>query len=403
MSSPSRPCRPAAPLYAAAVLLFAACGSDPAEPTRPPDQPPIAAATAPPALVQVSAGQSHTCGITAAGQAWCWGMADNGQLGTGDDAIRLVPTPVAGNLVFRRISAGGLYTCGVTTDNRIWCWGANFNGGLGTGDEQRRYLPVQVASTLAWQTVSAGFGSGHTCALTTDRVAYCWGFNGDGALGDGSRTSRSLPAPVAGGRKWREISAGYSHTCGVTSGRIALCWGADDRGQLGDNPERGRRVVPRRVAGDLLYDQISAGFLHSCGVTTDARVLCWGAGLEGQIGDGKLLDRFIPTAVAGTRTYRRVSARGVSHTCAETLNSRLFCWGLNAWGSLGDGTTDPSPRPVAVATDLRFVQMSAGADHSCAVTAAAVAYCWGANEFAQLGDGSIQVSRYSPVPVAGGS
>jgi alpha-tubulin suppressor-like RCC1 family protein len=398
----SRCSRSSAPLVAAVPLFIAACGDGPAEPAPSVEQAVTAQTAAPPALVQVSAGAAHTCGITAAGQAWCWGHGTNGQLGNGERVDRLVPTPVSGSLVFRQISASWFHTCGVTTDNRIWCWGANFAGELGDGTLERRTSPVRVSSTLRFQTVSAGSGQ-HTCALTTDRVAYCWGLNGDGELGDGTLTSRTLPVPVRGGRTWREISAGYTHTCGVTPERVALCWGSDEHGELGDDTERHRRRAPRLVPGGLAFDRISAGMRHSCGVTTDARAFCWGVGTEGQIGDGRLVDRYVPRAVAGSLSFGRVSAGGTNHSCGETLSDKIYCWGSNDGGQLGDGTRELRTRPKAVASSLVFTQMSAGNGHTCAVTSRAVAYCWGDNQVGQLGDGSSGDSRAFPGPLAGGS
>jgi alpha-tubulin suppressor-like RCC1 family protein len=402
MRFPSRCSRSSALLAAAVPLFIAACGDGPAEPGPLAEQAVTEQTAAPPPLVQVSAGMTHTCGITAAGQAWCWGQGDNGQLGNGERVDRLVPTPVSGSLVFRQISASWFHTCGVTTDNRVWCWGANFAGELGDGTLERRPSPVQVSSTLRFQAVSAGSGQ-HTCALTTDRVAYCWGRNGDGELGDGTLTSRTLPVSVRGGRTWREISAGFSHTCGVTQGRVAFCWGSDDDGELGDDTERHKRKAPTLVAGDLAFDRISAGVRHTCGVTTDARVFCWGAGTEGQIGDGRLVDRYVPKAVAGSISFGRVNAGGVNHSCGEALSGKIYCWGLNLSGQLGDGTREPHTRPDPIASNLLFAQMTAGGSHTCAVTSAAVAYCWGDNQFGQLGDGSSENSRALPGPLAGGS
>jgi len=381
------------------ILAVTACNRDLTEPRSPASQEASASATAAPAFVQVSGGASHTCGITGAGEAWCWGLGDNGQLGTGDNANRSLPARVSGGLVFRQISAGGFYTCGVTTDHEIWCWGANFNGALGDGTFQRRFEPVQVSSPLPFQTVSAGFLSGHTCALTTARVAYCWGSNGDGELGNGSRTKSAVPVAVKGGRTWREITAGSGHTCGITTTKVAFCWGSDENGRLGDGAEQQRRLVPSEVAGGLAFNQISAGGTHTCAVTTDARAFCWGSGHQGQIGDGQLQDRFVPKAVTGGHSFGRISAVGLNHTCAEATNGRAFCWGGNFSGEVGDGTNQLRTRPVRVATNLLFAQMATGQDHTCAVTSDATAYCWGSNEFGYLGNGTSRNTRSTPGPV----
>jgi alpha-tubulin suppressor-like RCC1 family protein len=138
-------------------------------------------------------------------------------------------------------------------------------------------------------------------------------------------------------------------------------------------------------------------------VTTDARAFCWGVGTKAQIGDGRLVDRYVPKAVAGSLSFGRVSAGGINHSCGETLSGKIYCWGLNDAGQLGDGTRELRTRPKAVASSLVFAQMSAGHGHTCAVTSAAAAYCWGDNQAGQLGDGSSGNSHALPGPLAGGS
>ncbi|HYC32595.1 MAG TPA: hypothetical protein VEB59_09945 [Gemmatimonadales bacterium] len=381
-------------------IVVTACGEDPSGPALP-DEQATASAVAAPAFVQVSGGAGHSCGLSAAGAAWCWGHNEAGQLGTSDLSSRLLPAPVTGSHTFRQISAGGTYTCAIATDDRVWCWGGNFNGQLGDGTVERRTAPTAVATTLRFQSVSTGSGSEHTCAIGTDRLAYCWGAGYDGELGDGTRGFRTVPGPVSGDRHWRQISAGYTHTCGITAGRVLLCWGADDEGQLGDGPDLLRKVRPKRVAGGRLYDRVSAGILRSCAVSTEGQAFCWGAGELGQIGDGGMVSRSVPTKVAGTRSWRNISAVGTNHTCAETSVGKVLCWGINDYGALGDGTTDSHARPAAVSGAFTFIQMASGVDQTCAVVASGAAYCWGSNEGGQVGDGTSRNIRTAPTRVGG--
>src|SRR5262245_46374149 len=173
-------------LAPALVIAALACREDAESPTAPA---PGRALDVSPALAlsfrQVSAGGSHTCGVTSDDRAYCWGYNNYGQLGVGTDTGQELclslgcstrPVAVLGGLRFRQVSAGEDYTCGITTDYRAYCWGLNYGGALGDGTTFFRTTPVPVAGHLSFRQVSAG--AVHTCAVTTDNRAYCWGYNG---------------------------------------------------------------------------------------------------------------------------------------------------------------------------------------------------------------------------------
>ncbi len=346
----------------------------------------------------MSGGGVHTCGVTTDNRAYCWGHNLFGQLGDGTTTDRLTPVAVAGTLRFRQVSARAGVTCGVTTDYRVYCWGNNSSGQLGDGTQYTdRLTPVPVAGGRQFRQVDAG--SYHTCGVSyPDSRAYCWGWNTSGQLGNGTvavNLYRLTPVAVAGTLPFRQVSAGYHHTCGVTTDNRAFCWGSNISGQLGDSSTASQRLTPSRVAGTRRFRQVDAGRLHTCAVTTYDRAFCWGDGRTGQIGDGKTHLSFWPRAVAGGLSFERVSTGGY-HTCGETTGNRAYCWGYNSSGELGDGTTTRRLTPVAVAGGLFFSQVSAGHGHTCGRTPAAVAYCWGGNP----GDGT-NTDRLTPVPVAG--
>ena len=152
----------------------------------------------------------------------------------------------------------------------------------------------------------------------------------------------------------------------------------------------------------LLVAQIDAGNIHNCAVTPDHRAYCWGWNAFGQIGDGTTsYERARPTLVKGGLSWRQISAGGY-HTCGVTTDNRAYCWGLP--GQLGDGTTMSHLKPAPVAGGHSFRQVSAGTDHTCGVTTDDRVYCWGDNVFGQLGNGGTTQSGYpelSPVAVAG--
>lgn len=157
------------------------------------------------------------------------------------------------------------------TDRRIYCWGGDFEGQLGDGNQELRLTPVPVATTRRVKAVRAGYN--HTCGITEADAAFCWGASGFGALGDGTTEPGLTPVLVKGGHRWRDLDAGAAHTCGATAGNVAYCWVHNGLGKLGDGTTTTRRV-PRRVAGGLAFWQVSAGFNHSCGVTSgESRLL----------------------------------------------------------------------------------------------------------------------------------
>jgi alpha-tubulin suppressor-like RCC1 family protein len=194
----------------------------------------------------VSAGETHTCGVTIEGTAYCWGYNTHSQLGEETRINRSSPeAPVAGGLTFTAVSAGSQHTCGVTVAVAAYCWGANDRGQLGDGAKADQWSPVPVAGAARFTAVSAGFA--HTCGVTTTGATYCWGANDHGQLGNGTTTDASGPVRVAGGVRFAAVSAGRSHTCGVTAGGVPYCWGENRRGQLGDGTTTDRHL-PVRVA-----------------------------------------------------------------------------------------------------------------------------------------------------------
>ncbi|HUR95622.1 MAG TPA: hypothetical protein VMY76_13620 [Gemmatimonadales bacterium] len=346
---------------------------------------------------QVSAFSGHSCGVTPELQAFCWGYNLQGQLGDGTRTQRLEPVAVAGGHRFRQVSAGVAHTCGVTPADRIFCWGENTRGQLGDGTRAAHLMPVRVSGALEFREVVTG--TGHTCAIASDEAAYCWGDDGLGQLGIGSAgEARPTPTAVAGGLHFRHLTAGSIHTCGVTTSDRIYCWGSNAAGQLGDGT-RTNRASAVAVASGLSFQQVAAGTGHTCGVTLEKLAYCWGDNSFGAVGDGTSgNERLSPVAVAGGFRFRQVDG-GMWHTCGITASDNIKCWGRNDSGQLGNGTTATRLTPSAVAgPGLAFRQISGGAAYTCGVITDDTGYCWGGNSEGELGDGTT-TRRLVPVPL----
>ena len=368
----------------------------------------------------VSAGGIHTCGVTAARDAYCWGHNLYGELGVdptttsetcpgagGPLPCSTVQVRVAGDRTFAAVSVGFLYSCGVTPRSAAYCWGNDVEGQLGDGSTSISGTPVAVAGNLRFSSVSTG--DYHTCGLTTNGTVYCWGRNDNGELGNGSTTWSSTPVAVAGGLTFSAVSVGYDYSCAVTADGAAYCWGSNLAGRLG-NGSTVSSSSPVAVAGGLSFTALATGGAHTCGLTSAGAAYCWGLNLEGQLGVGSTTSNSSPVAVAGGLSFTAL-ATGGAHTCGLTSAGAAFCWGNNLLGQLGVGTaTGPescpydqteipcSTVPVPVSGGVSFATMSAGYAYTCGVTAARAAYCWGGNYWGQLGDGT-RTDRYTPTRV----
>lgn len=390
--------------------------ASPAAPSRPPATPPVTALTPPPATTPtpapatptlapgaiavrselLSSGGSHTCGASSFGIV-CWGDNSSGQLGDGSRTPRSLPTSVTLGR-FRSISAGEGHTCALKADGTITCWGRNSAGQLGDGTNTPRTTPGSVAGARLYIALSAG--ANHTCALAADSSAYCWGANNEGQLGTGSKSYQGAPVAVQGNRKLVAISAGANHTCALTATGALYCWGANREGQLGDGSTSGK-LVPVSVAGT--YVAVSAGTDHTCAVSAAGGALCWGADDEGQLGDSATARRTRPAAVRGGRTWTAISA-GDRFTCAVTAADDAYCWGRNNEGQLGVRLASGAASRVPVAiSGPKFAAVTAGVQHACGILTDGRAFCWGSDASGRLGNGSSSSGNLAPVPVSGGN
>ena len=243
-------------------------------------------------FLMISSGDDHTCGITLTGATYCWGRNDYGQLGNGtyDDSDAAGPQAVAGGLQFTAVNAGNEHTCAITSAGAAYCWGGNGYGELGDGTfGTDRLTPTAVSGGLKFTSVDAGDWT--TCALTSAGAAYCWGADWAGSRGTGGYGPATMPQAVIGGLKFISISTGDDHTCALTSAGAAYCWGENGTGELGDGTTNGSNAAgPRAVRGNLVFVTVIAnahsGGNWSCGITTAGDAYCWGNNGYGALGDG---------------------------------------------------------------------------------------------------------------------
>jgi hypothetical protein len=353
----------------------------------------------------ISAGNDATCGLLPLGRAYCFGLGSlvgiakdsscfNDVAPFGPTACTLVPLRIAGQLNMVAVSVGTSLACGITSDSRAYCWGAQDFGQLGngvasTGSSATPSLVIGPVTRTAVSLNRIAAGGFHACGLNAQGAAFCWGRDDASQLGngDGLKLNSTTPIPVAGGFLFSSITAGLSHSCAIrASDNAAMCWGDNSQGQLGTGAVGGNSDTPVAVSGAPAMVAISAGGAHTCGLTAQGVVYCWGSNAFGQLGRASTDPTPSGSAVQVAGAYKAISAGSVT-TCAVTTGGAASCWGRNDYGQLGNGSVGGSSNaPVATSggrTD--FTAITVGARHSCAVGTSG-AYCWGSNVLGALGN-----------------
>jgi alpha-tubulin suppressor-like RCC1 family protein len=319
------------------------------------------------------------------------------------------------------IAVGSEHNCALVDDGAVRCWGRNSVGQLGHGVTSEKSGPADVllagTPTPLTGALSVALGVAHSCALMPNGEAHCWGGNESGQLGDGTVETRLGPTParlvsgaILSGAK--ALSLGSSHSCALTNEGGVLCWGQNSYGQLGDGTDDSRtNAAPVRLAGGAPLagaKAIALGDYHSCALTNEGGVLCWGQNYYGQLGDGTDDSRETPVPVtfANGQPLGGVEsiALGGGSSCVVVAGGGAYCWGANYHDQLGDGSGIsqynpvpvilPSGAPLAGATGLAL-----GDQHACALLGGGAMHCWGDNYNAQLGTESPPLSYTEPSPV----
>jgi alpha-tubulin suppressor-like RCC1 family protein len=391
-----------------------------------------------------ASGTSKTCAVIS-NELYCWGKNSDGtenfsgQLGDGTNTDSLVPVKVvqdagvlAGKVIDSVVSAQ-FHNCALAT-GKVYCWGINNRGQLGNGTITNSSVPVEVTGALAGKTVTAIAASGNTsCAIAAGKI-YCWGLNSFGSVGANTAQFRYLtPTPVAATGTSTTLPTTYIATALSSSGSRsqnmcaiidasgvgkAYCWGENEAGQIGNNTSGATNVtLPTKVidTGALSGKSVTSisqdgyysgsytpSYAHVCAVASGA-VYCWGDNVSGQLGINSTTDSSVPVAVSTSgvlsgKTVQDVVV-GLQHSCA-LANSKVYCWGNNGGGQLGNSSNTTSLIPVAVSEltggllGKTITAIGGGANRGCAVASYQV-FCWGVNSDGQIGDGT-QIDRNVP-------
>lgn len=310
---------------------------------------------------------------------------------------------VAGTYTVRATSAANPAVSGTATvnvqapaGNPLLAWGYNQYGSVGDGSNANRSAPVPVNIIQNAQLIAAG-GS-HSLAVAGN-VLYAWGDNDSGQLGDGTRTSRNQPVAISLPAGIRAdsivaLSCGWYHSLALISDGRVLAWGYNKDGQCGGTADAPRYVpTPRFVNGLPKISAISGGTLHSLALDSSGRVWAWGNNFYGQLGNGSIENvNSTPALVPNLSGVKSIGAGG-GHSLALLNDGTARAWGWNFYGQLGDGLSGyqnngderRSAVPVVVKNVSNGAQLSAGYAHNLVLKSDGSLLSWGNNFYGQLG------------------
>lgn len=291
---------------------------------------------------KVGVGGGHICVVFEDEKLICWGTNNYGQCGYGSrgDDVEVTDTAVSfpSGLTPKDVYAGVSTTCAILSDNSTYCWGFGRSSELGDGNKEIQLSPV-LAKEMGKDVKSLAMGRRFTCALYDGGKVKCWGDNSSLQLGV------STPGqfiPLGRNRYAVQVAAGREHACALLDNDSVLCWGSNLNGAVGQDNNK-RAHMPATVTLNRGAYQITAGEDHTCAILLDRTVRCWGKNNTQQLGirrtsDPKTYLRVLPTEplqLTGLEVVQIVA--GSFHTCVLTQDQKVLCWGLNSSGQIGNG------------------------------------------------------------------
>jgi alpha-tubulin suppressor-like RCC1 family protein len=323
------------------------------------------------------------------------------------------------NAQFIGTGARAYHSIAVDENGKVYTWGSNHYGQLGNNTTTQSNVPIDISSygALYGKTIAkVAVGLEHSIAVDNSGIVYTWGINDKGQLGDGTTVNKNTPhtvntSGVLSGKTITQVAAGENFCLAVDNAGKVYSWGYNNYGQLG-NGNTSQSTVPvdvysSGVLEDKTITQVAGGTFNSMALGNDGKVYTWGYNYYGQLGNGSNTNSNEPVAVVTTgvlsgKTIIQIAA-GEHHCVALGSDGKVYTWGYNYYGQLGNGSNTNSNEPVAVVTTgvlsgKTIIQIAAGEHHCVALGSDGKVYTWGKNDSGQLGD-STNINSNVPVAV----
>lgn len=338
--------------------------------------------------IDIAIGRGHICAVLDNFKVKCWGDNSSGQLGQ-NNTMRvnkpalLPPIYLGTDFKVVQVAAGNGHTCARSLNGAVKCFGNNSQMQAGESDTSRKIgsdagsnnmntAPTVIASGVS--DLQAGIN--HTCALKTSGVVKCWGNASDGRLGSDNQIDTFTPTAITAFSGVQSMSIGEKHSCVLLPGNSVKCWGSNQLGQLGqdhsltigdDSAEMAAiNSLDTTIIGTV--ETISAGLNHTCAMNSAKEIYCWGTNSSGELGRGDSLTSVGDSAGSLNSKIKKIDFGSYmpaamslnAHTCVLFKNKKIKCFG-NAFskaGNLGyENNLSIGKEPMSVGESLPFVNL----------------------------------------------
>lgn len=292
---------------------------------------------------------------------------------------------------FKEMAVGGYHILALDNDNNLWAWGANEQGQLGDGTTTDKTSPTKIETNITFVQLSAG--AFHNAGIDTEGRLWVWGLNTFGQLGDGTTINKSKPQKIMGDKGFTKVMASEYLTLAIDTNNEIWHLGKD----FGNSGFANKEI--RKLNFKIEYSEIS-GNSHYLFLDNRKKLWSFGSNSYGELGDGTTNIKTSPVQIKSEVQFLQVSA-GDRFSLAIDSDGNLWSWGKNDEGQLGDGTTTNKAIPEQIKTEKKFTQISAGKNHCLAIDNEGNLWSWGTNNRGQLGDGT-RTDKTSPIKIMDG-
>jgi alpha-tubulin suppressor-like RCC1 family protein len=369
-------------------------------------------------------GGGQTLVASSFGRVFAWGNRGQGRLGdnfsSGNRTTPFETTSLynfnAGETIVQLSLSSTTIGIGLTSQGRVFTFGSNSFGGIGDGTNINRLVPTYITGqfglTAGETVIKIASGGNHATAVTSTGRVFVWGGNNAGQIGDGTTIDRNTPVNITSsfglqsGETIVDISFGGAISGAVTSTGRVFMWGGNTNGILGDGTTI-QRTTPFNITsrfttllpGEKVIKLSRGQSGHTAALTSTGRIYFWGQNTNGELGNGTTTIQTVPTLATGQ--YNLASgetislvATGGNSTLVVTSTKRVFFHGNSRDGTAGDNTTlvtISTPRNTtaryALAQDETIIDMSLGLNHAGALTSKGKLFMWGGSFNGEVGTG----------------
>jgi alpha-tubulin suppressor-like RCC1 family protein len=337
----------------------------------------------------------HNVGIQTNGTLWAWGVNTYGQLGDSTTISKNIPTQIGSANNWKSATTHFISTLAIKTNGTLWGWGGNADGQLGDGTIIGKTVPTQIGTANNWSSVSVGFS--HTLAIKTNGTLWAWGSNSFGRLGNGTFIDELLPIQIGTDTNWIKIIASSIGSLGIKSDGTLWGWG------ILNGANSLAVLVPTQIGTATNWKDISSTYRHALGIKTDGTIWAWGNNDNGELGNGNNLNSSTGYAATqiGTATNWKFIAAGGNFSMGIKTNGTLWAWGENTYGQYGNNTIVDSYIPIQIGTLTNWRSINLGIVHTSGFkTTNDRLWIWGSDNQGALGNAA---NLSSLIPVALGT